>query len=53
MPRALALNLRIVMHGPRLARGGMIALTREPSSRRASTSGVDSSIRRPSGVTMR
>ena len=31
----------------------MTALTREPSLRRASTSGDDSSMRRPSGVTMR
>ena len=30
-----------------------MALTREPSLRRASTIGVDSSMRRPSGVTMR
>ena len=46
-------NLRIVRHGPRSASGGMMALTREPSFRRASTIGVDSSMRRPSGVTMR
>ena len=46
-------NLRMVRHGPRSARGGMMALTREPSLRRASTSGDDSSMRRPSGVTMR
>ena len=44
---------RIVMQLPRSASGRMMALTREPSARRASTSGCDSSIRRPSGVTMR
>ncbi len=46
-------NLRIVMQVPRIASGRMMALTREPSLRRASTSGLDSSMRRPSGVTMR
>ena len=46
-------NLRIVMHGPLIASGGITALTREPSRRRASTSGELSSMRRPSGVTMR
>ena len=46
-------NLRIVMHVPRTASGGITALTREPSLRRASSSGDDSSIRRPSGVTIR
>ena len=46
-------NLRIVMHEPRSASGRMTAFTREPSLRRASTSGDDSSMRRPSGVTMR
>ncbi len=30
-------NLRIVTHGPISERGGMMALTREPSGRRAST----------------
>ena len=35
------------------ATGGMITLTREPSGRRASTIGDDSSTRRPSGATMR
>ncbi len=39
--------------GPRSASGGMIALTREPSLRRASTIGTFSSMRRPSGATMR
>ena len=40
-------NLRMVSVEPLKASGGMIALTREPSARRASTSGEDSSIRRP------
>ena len=38
---------------PLKASGGMIALTREPSARRASTSGEDSSIRRPTRETIR
>lgn len=46
-------NLRMVRHGPMSDSGGMMMLTREPSSRRASTSGEDSSTRRPSGVRMR
>src|SRR5438094_4820300 len=40
-------NFRIVRVGPLSASGGMIALTREPSGRRASTIGDDSSMRRP------
>ena len=40
-------NFRIVSVGPRRASGGMIALTRLPSGRRASTIGEDSSTRRP------
>ena len=40
-------NFRMVRDEPFTASGGMIALTREPSSRRASTSGEDSSMRRP------
>ena len=47
------LKRRMVMVGPFRATGGMIALTREPSASRASTSGEDSSMRRPSGATMR
>jgi len=39
--------------GPLSASGGMIALTRLPSFNRASTSGLDSSIRRPIGATIR
>jgi len=46
-------NLRIVMDGPLSDNGGMMTLTREPSPRRASTSGLPSSIRRPTGVTIR
>ena len=40
-------NFRIVSVGPVSASGGMIALTREPSGRRASTIGEASSMRRP------
>ena len=40
-------NFRIVSVGPLSASGGMIAFTREPSGRRASTYGEDSSMRRP------
>ncbi|GAA3853758.1 hypothetical protein GCM10022275_00280 [Tessaracoccus defluvii] len=47
------LNLRMVSVEPLTARGAMIAFTREPSSSRASTSGDDSSMRRPMRVTMR
>ena len=40
-------NFRIVSVGPLTDSGGMIALTREPSGRRASTIGEASSTRRP------
>ena len=40
-------NFRIVSRGPESESGGIIAFTRDPSGRRASTSGDDSSIRRP------
>src|SRR5947207_14892025 len=40
-------NFRIVSVGPLRASGGMIAFTREPSGRRASTIGDASSTRRP------
>ena len=40
-------NLRIVSSGPESDSGGMIAFTRLPSGRRASTIGEDSSMRRP------
>ncbi|MCY1373707.1 hypothetical protein D9M69_609970 [compost metagenome] len=40
-------NRRIESTGPSRASGGMMAFTREPSGRRASTMGLDSSTRRP------
>ena len=43
----------MVMTGPTSDSGSMTALTREPSGRRASTRGLDSSMRRPSGVMIR
>ena len=46
-------NFRMVSIGPTREMGGMTAFTREPSGRRASTYGLDSSMRRPSGATMR
>jgi hypothetical protein len=46
-------NFRMVSVDPLKASGGMIALTREPSASRASTSGEDSSIRRPTRETIR
>ena len=46
-------NFRIVITGPTSDSGGMIALTREPSVRRASTIGDDSSTRRPIGAMIR
>ena len=46
-------NLRTVMTGPMSESGSMIAFTREPSGRRASTRGLVSSIRRPIGVMIR
>ena len=45
-------NLRIVTSGPLSDSGGMMALTRLPSGRRASTIGEDSSIRRPTWATI-
>ena len=44
---------RIDSSGPSTASGGMMALTREPSGRRASTIGELSSMRRPTPLTMR
>ena len=38
--------------GPSTASGGMTAFTREPSGRRASTIGEDSSTRRPTRETI-
>ena len=46
-------NFRIVTEGPSSASGGITALTREPSGRRASTIGLASSMCRPSGSTIR
>ena len=51
--RGSFVNLRIVTQGPIRDNGGTMAFTREPSDRRASTSGDDSSIRRPRGATIR
>ncbi len=50
---ARAGNLRMLSCGPSTASGGMIALTREPSGRRASTIGLRSSMRRPALRTRR
>ena len=52
-PKRFVPKRRIVSVGPSMASGAMIALTREPSGRRASTIGLDSSRRRPSGAMMR
>ena len=46
-------NLRTVSVGPLQASGGIMALTREPSGSRASTSGWLLSIRRPTWATIR
>ncbi len=46
-------NLRMVSMEPSRAIGETTALTREPSGRRASTSGLPSSTRRPTRPTMR
>ncbi len=47
------LNFLMVRVGPVKERGGIMALTREPSGRRASTIGTDSSIRLPIGAMIR
>jgi len=47
------LELRMVRAGPSMASGGTMTLTREPSGRRASQIGDDSSTRRPIWLTMR
>ena len=52
-PHFSLVNLRMVRHGPLSAIGGMTTLTREPSLRRASQIGVDSSTLRPTRLTMR
>ncbi|MCY1311325.1 hypothetical protein D9M70_616110 [compost metagenome] len=46
-------NLRIETDRPSMASGSMMTLMRPPSGRRASTIGLDSSSRRPSGAKMR
>ena len=46
-------NFRIVSAGPLSAIGGMTTFTRDPSFRRASHMGVDSSTRRPTRLTIR
>ena len=46
-------NFRMVIVGLRGTSGGMTMFTREPSGRRASTYGDDSSTRRPSGAMIR
>ena len=46
-------NIRMVTTGPSRARGGMIALNRDPLGKRASTIGEVSSTRRPTRETMR
>ena len=45
-------NRRMLRQGPSSASGGMMALTREPSCRRASTMGCASSMRRPTCETI-
>src|SRR5205823_1418951 len=45
-------DVRMVSTGPWMASGGTMALTREPSGRRASTIGDDSSMRRPTPDTI-
>ena len=52
MSKRSSRNFRIVSSGPESESGGMIAFTREPSGNRASTSGEDSSIRRPTWPTI-
>ena len=45
-------NFRMVRNGPPMASGAITAFTREPSGRRASTIGFDSSTRRPTWATI-
>jgi hypothetical protein len=47
------LNFLMVSAGPSMASGGAMTLTREPSGRRASQIGLDSSTRRPTWLTIR
>ena len=46
-------NRRMLTIGPFRASGGIMALKREPSGKRASTMGDDSLIRRPTRETIR
>ena len=46
-------NFRTVITGPTSDSGSMTALTRDPSGRRASTRGLEASMRRPRGVMIR
>ena len=48
-PRRSLANLRMVIEGPSMATGGITALTREPSGRRASTVGESASTCLPKG----
>ena len=50
--RGTTAKRRMVSTGPSSASGGMMAFTREPSGRRASAIGVDSSMRRPTRETI-
>jgi len=52
MVSGLTAKRRIDRIGPSIASGGMMAFTREPSGRRASTIGLDSSTRRPTRETI-
>ncbi len=52
-PNRSTAKRRIDNTGPSMARGGMMAFTRDPSARRASTIGEDSSTRRPTAETIR
>ena len=52
-PGRRAPKRRIETTGPSIESGGITTLTREPSPRRASTIGLSSSMRRPSGERMR
>ena len=52
-PKRSFWNLRMVITGPPTAIGESTMFTREPSGRRASTIGEDSSRHRPTGATMR
>ena len=51
-PVAICQSAGWIGSGRRRASGGIITLTREPSGRRASTMGEDSSTRRPTAETI-